>query len=77
MSCVQCCPKRLSSLLLSAQIYKLDAECDWANWYGKSNLFCQGGVCKYLNGAMFDHTKQNVSMMQETQRTTVLGCNEV
>lgn len=57
MSCVQCCPKRLSSLLVSAQIYKLDAECDWANWYGKSNLFCQGGVCKYLNGAMFDHTK--------------------
>lgn len=43
MSCVQCCPKRLSSLLLSAQIYKLDAECDWANWYGKVICFAREG----------------------------------
>lgn len=57
MSHVQYCPKRLSSLLLSVQMYKLDAQCEWANWC-RSSLCWQEDVRKYLKGAVFDHTER-------------------
>lgn len=38
-------------------------------------MFCQGDVCKSLNGAIIQN--QNVFMVQKTQRTTILGCNDI